>query len=97
MQHQQTDFTSNSKIAGESLKNAQRLKDIESEVTPIKKTRRKHGGVRRVGNDRLFKPSYSYTLVQINLNTCKKESIFGSFRFILKITKVQAVSEIINS
>ena len=38
-----------------------------------------------------------YTLVQINLNTCKKESIFESFRFILKITKVQAVSEIINS
>ena len=37
-----------------------------------------------------------YTLVQINLNTCKKESIFESFRFILKITKVQAVSEIIN-
>ena len=38
-----------------------------------------------------------YTLVQINLNTCKQESIFESFCFILKITKVQAVSEIINS
>ena len=38
-----------------------------------------------------------YTLVQINLNTCKKESIFESFCFILKITKVQAVSEIINN
>ena len=39
----------------------------------------------------------SYILVQINLNTCKQESIFESFCFILKITKVQAVSEIINS
>ena len=35
-----------------------------------------------------------YTLVQINLNTCKKESIFESFCFILKITKVPAVPEI---